>query len=90
MATVRIPNTLRPLVGGAAQIDVRATDLRSAIAEIEVAHPRIEERILDEAGRLYGFVNVFVGDAECRTLDGLATPLARDSVVSIVPAVAGG
>ena len=48
------------------------------------------EEAFHEDGRLYGFVNVFVGEAECRTLEGLATPLAADTVVSVVPAVAGG
>lgn len=90
MAVVRIPNTLRPLAGGAAEIDVAADDLGAVIRALEADHPDLAERITDETGRLYGFVNVFVGDAECRTLDGLATPLGPGSVVSVVPAVAGG
>ena len=90
MAVVRIPNTLRPLVGGAAEIEVAAADLGAAIRALEADHPELTERIIDETGRLYGFVNVFVGEAECRTLDGLATALADDTVVSVVPAVAGG
>ena len=90
MAVLRIPNTLRPLAGGAAQIEVTAADLGSALDTIGAAHPELAERITDENGRLYGFVNVFVDDAECRTLDGLGTPLEADTVVSVVPAVAGG
>ena len=90
MAIVRIPNTLRPLAGGASQLEVTAVDLGAALDAIGAAHPDLAERITDENGRLYGFVNVFVGDAECRTLDGLATPLRADTVVSVVPAVAGG
>lgn len=90
MAIVRVPNTLRPLAGGAAELEVAATDVGAALAAIGGDHPELAERIIDETGRLYGFVNVFVGDAECRTLQGLATPLHADTVVSVVPAVAGG
>ena len=90
MAVFRIPNTLRPLADGAAEIEVDAVELGEALRVLEAAHPGLAERITDENGRLYGFVNVFVGEAECRTLDGLSTPLAADTVVSVVPAVAGG
>lgn len=90
MALLRIPNTLRPLAGGAAEIGVAAEDLGAAIRVVAAEYPDLVDRIIDEAGRLYGFVNVFVGEAECRTLDGLETLLDPDSVVSVVPAVAGG
>lgn len=90
MALLRIPNTLRPLAGGAAEIGVAAEDLGAAIRAVAAEHPDLADRIIDESGCLYGFVNIFVGEAECRTLDGLETLLGPDSVVSVVPAVAGG
>ena len=35
-------------------------------------------------------MNVFVADEDIRFLDGLSTPVADGTVVSVVPAVAGG
>lgn len=90
MAVVRVPNTLRPLTGGAGEVAVAGADLASVLSAIDEAHPGFGERVLGHDGRLYGFVNVFVGDHECRTLDGLGTAVGDDTVVSIVPAVAGG
>lgn len=90
MPLIRVPNTLRSLTAGAGEIAVDGADLGGAIAALEAAHPGFEDRILTEDGRLRGFVNVFVDDAECRRLDGLATPVGADTVISIVPAVAGG
>jgi molybdopterin synthase sulfur carrier subunit len=90
MAVVRISNSLRPLVGGAAEVEVDAGDLGSVIRLLGADYPGLSERVLDEKGRLFGFVNVFVGEVECRTLDGLTTPIDPDSVIVIVPAVAGG
>ena len=57
---------------------------------LDAAHPGFGERIFDEGGKLRRFVNVFVDDEDLRFLQGLDTPLTDRSVVSIVPAVAGG
>ena len=90
MPVIRIPNTLRPLTGGAGEVLIDGADLADLLAGLEDAHPGFQERLLTTDGRLRGFVNVFVDDTECRRLDGLATPLQADTVISIVPAVAGG
>ena len=90
MPTVRIPNTLRPLSDGRGEVALAGDDLGTVLAALEAVHPGFEERLLHDDGRLLGFVNVFVDDTECRQLDALATPVGPDTVVSIVPAVAGG
>lgn len=90
MARIRVPNTLRSLTGGAGEVEVDAVDVRGALHWLESAHPGFEERLFSDAGELRGFVNVFVDDTECRRLDGLATTIGADTVISVVPAVAGG
>ena len=64
--------------------------LRAVLDGLETAHPGFEERLLSDDGRLRGFVNVFVDEVECRRLDGLDTSVGPDTVITIVPAVAGG
>ena len=88
--TVRIPTTLRPLSGGAAQVSVDGSTLSEVIAALEAAHPGFADRLLDESGQLRKFVNVFVADDDVRYLDGLATAVREGDTVSIIPAVAGG
>jgi molybdopterin synthase sulfur carrier subunit len=88
--TIRIPTTLRPLTGGAPEVLVEAATVGEAIAALEASHPGFGERILDEAGALRRFVNVFVSDDDVRFMDGLATPVPDGDTVAIVPAVAGG
>jgi len=90
VALVRIPNTLRSLTDGAGELAVDGADLAAVLAALEARHPGFEERLLTENGRLQGFVNVFIDDMECRRLAGLAAPVDAGTVVSIVPAVAGG
>jgi molybdopterin converting factor small subunit len=87
---VRLPAQLRTLVGGAAEIPVEALTVREAIAAVELLHPGIASRVLDDQGALRRFVNVFVADEDVRFLDGLDTVLNAGQTVSLIPAVAGG
>ena len=88
--TLRIPTQLRPLAGGASEVAVDGSTVGEALAALEVAHPGFGERLFDDAGGLRRFVNVFVADEDIRFLDGVKTPVGDGTVVSIVPAVAGG
>lgn len=88
--TVRIPTTLRPMAGGNSQVQVEGNTLADVIEALESAHPGFKDRLLDEAGALRKFVNIFVADDDVRYLDGLATAVPAGETVSIIPAVAGG
>ena len=88
--TVRVPSPLRRLTGGQGQVEVDATDVRTAIAALESAFPGFAERVLGDDGNIRRFVNVFVRDEDVRFQQGLDTPVGDGDVVSIVPAVAGG
>jgi molybdopterin synthase sulfur carrier subunit len=88
--TVRIPTQLRPLAGGNAEVAVEGATVAEALKALEAAHPGFHDRLFDETGKLRRFVNVFVADEDIRFLDGVDTPVAEGSTVSIVPAVAGG
>jgi len=87
---VRLPSQLRTLVGGAGEVPVEASTVREAINAVDVEYPGLAGRVLDDAGSLRRFVNVFVADEDVRFLDGLDTPLTPGQTVSLVPAVAGG
>ena len=89
-ATIRIPTPLRTATAGAATVEVDAGTVGEALASLERAHPGVAERLLDDEGRLRRFVNVFVDDEDVRFAQGLDTPVAAGSTVSIIPAVAGG
>jgi molybdopterin synthase sulfur carrier subunit len=89
--TVRIPTILRTLTGGIAEVAVDgASTLAEVIDSVELAHPGIRARLLDDAGKLRRFVNVYVGDEDVRFASGLQTPTPDGTSVSIIPAVAGG
>lgn len=91
MPVVRIPGPLRSLSGGESAVTLDATDLKSAIDQLEVRFPGFRERLLDpQSGELRQFVNVYLNDEDVRFGEGLGTKLADKDEVSIIPAVAGG
>jgi sulfur-carrier protein len=88
--TVRIPTQLRTLSGGASEIAVTGDTVADALQALDAAHPGFGERLFNEDGSLRRFVNVFVAEEDIRFLDGVDTKLPEGTVLSIVPAVAGG
>jgi sulfur-carrier protein len=90
MATLRIPTQLRTLTGGAAEVKLDGATVAELLKALEDRHPGFGERLFDESGGLRRFVNVFVDEEDIRFLQGVDTPVIEGTVVSIVPAVAGG
>jgi molybdopterin synthase sulfur carrier subunit len=88
--TVRIPTILRNYTNNESTVEVNAGTLVQIIDALETAAPGIKARIVDDAGALRRFVNVFVGEEDVRFLDGIDTAIADGVTVSVIPAVAGG
>ncbi len=87
---VRIPTPLQQLEGGKKEINVSGETVSNISEQLEKEAQGIKDRLLDENGEIRRFVNVYVDEEDIRFLDGLSTPVAEDSEVSIIPAVAGG
>ncbi|WP_433466760.1 MoaD/ThiS family protein [Spirillospora sp. CA-142024] len=88
--SVRIPTILRTYTGGESEVKAEGATLRAVVADLEAGYSGISARILDDAGKIRRFVNVYVGDEDVRFADGLDTPTPEGVQISIIPAVAGG
>ncbi|BAK37706.1 putative sulfur carrier protein CysO [Microlunatus phosphovorus NM-1] len=89
-ASVRIPTILRSYTGGVSEVPAEGSTLAEVLDSLESNHPGIRTRVLDDAGALRRFVNVYVGDDDVRFIGGLEATVADGAKVSIIPAVAGG
>ena len=87
---VQIPGPMRPLTGGANEVEVEATDVAGLIAALDSRHQGVRDRLVDGTGALRRHVRVFVNDEDVRALQQEATPLQPGDRVAIVPAIAGG
>lgn len=88
--TVRVPTILRSYTEGSAEVAVEGATLADVVRALDAAYPGIGARVLDDAGALRRFVNVYVDDEDVRFADGLGTATPDGSTVSVIPAVAGG
>ncbi|MBI1846980.1 MAG: MoaD/ThiS family protein [Candidatus Rokubacteria bacterium] len=88
--TVRIPTPLRSITKGNAEVQAKGESVADVIEDLERQFAGLRDRLLDEAGELRRFVNVYVNGEDVRFLSGKATALKDGDEVSIVPAIAGG
>jgi molybdopterin converting factor small subunit len=88
--SVRIPTILRTYTGGQAEVTTDPGTLREVLTGLDTSYPGLSGRIVDDAGNLRRFVNVYVGEEDVRFAQGLETPVPSGAHVSVIPAVAGG
>ena len=87
---VFVPAPLRQYCGNASELTVSAGTVQQVLGEIERTQPQLYSHVCDETGAIRRHLNVFVNDDNVRDLDGVATKVRREDVVTILPAVSGG
>jgi molybdopterin/thiamine biosynthesis adenylyltransferase/rhodanese-related sulfurtransferase/molybdopterin converting factor small subunit len=90
MATVIIPTPLRKFTNNTSRLDIKAGSVKEVINDLSLNFPDLKKHILDEKGSIRSFVNIFVGEDDIRNLQQEQTEVQENSVISIVPAIAGG
>lgn len=81
-ATVRIPTILRNYTGGASEVPAEGSTLAEVLESLESNHSGIKSRVLDDAGALRRFVNVYVGDDDVRFVGGLEAKVSDGTATS--------
>ena len=87
---VKLLTMLRVHAEGQATVAVEGDTVGSVFNALVSEYPGLRGNLLDDAGALHKFVNVYKDDDDIRYLDGLDTALKDGDVLSILPAVAGG
>ncbi|MDR3310152.1 MAG: MoaD/ThiS family protein [Oscillospiraceae bacterium] len=90
MASLLIPTALRAFTDRKSEIEVAARTAGEAVAALAEAYPDIKQHLYEDGGALRSFINVFVGETNIKSLNGLDTPIDADATVVLVPAIAGG
>jgi sulfur-carrier protein len=90
MATIIIPTPLRKFTNNSARVNINANNVKGMVDELTFNFPDLKKHLLDEQGNIRSFINVFVGDEDIRNLQKEQTPIKEETVISIVPAIAGG
>lgn len=90
MATVIIPTPLRKFTNQNAKLQVEAGTVGEIIQQITLDFPELKKHLIDPQGSIRSFVNIFSGDEDIRDLQQEKTPVTPSTIISIVPAIAGG
>ena len=87
---VRIPAPLRSYTEGAATLPGNGGTVGEVLRDVGSRAQGLLDNILDDRGLVRSFINVYVDDTNIRSLEGLDSPVSAGTVISIIPAVAGG
>ena len=87
---VRLPTLLRANADGAPSVAADGVTVGQVFGDLTGRFPGLKGQLVDDAGDLHKFVNVYVNDDDIRYLEQLDTKVTDGDVISILPAVAGG
>ncbi len=90
MAKVIIPTPLRKYTDNTSSFEANGGTVKSAIDELTKQYPDLEKQLFDDQGHIRSFIKVFVGEDDIRNLNNEQTEVEQGTVISIVPAIAGG
>lgn len=90
MAKLIIPTPLRKFTNDQVQFESDADSVRSVIDELVTTYGGLKTHLLDESGNIRSFVRIYVGDEDIQVLDREQTAVSDQTVISIIPAIAGG
>lgn len=90
MATVIIPTPLRKFTNNNARVNISAGRVSDVMAELSSSFPDLKKHLINADGKLASFINIFVDSEDIRNLNQEQTEVKKNTVISIVPAIAGG
>ena len=90
MAVINIPTPLRKFSNNQSKVTQMGNTVRQVLSNFGNENPEIVQHLFDEDGNLRKFMRVYLGDTDIKALDNEDTLVNEDSVLSIIPAIAGG
>lgn len=90
MAKIIIPTPLRKFTENNANIEANGGTVLESVQQLAAQYPDIKKHLFDEDGEIRNFVRLYVGDDDIEDLDSVNTAVEAGTVISIVPAIAGG
>ena len=90
MAKIIIPTPLRKFTNNESSFDAQGTTVQEAITELIQTHEGLARHLLDDRNNIRSFIKIYLGEDDINSLNKENTPIKGDSVISIVPAIAGG
>jgi len=90
MAIVFIPTPLRKFTNNTAKLEIQGGNIAEVVSALTTNFPDLKRHLTNADGKIPSFINIFVDDDDIRNLQQEQTPVKDNTIISIVPAIAGG
>lgn len=90
MAKIIIPTPLRKFTNNEASIEANGNTVLESVEDLAAKHPDLKKHIFDDSGAIRKFIRIYVGDEDINALDNENTEVKDETIISIIPAIAGG
>lgn len=90
MAKLIIPTPLRKFANNQASVETQGETVLDSVRQLTEQYPELKQHVLDQNGNIRSFVRIYVGDDDIKVLDNEKTKVQQDTLISIIPAIAGG
>ena len=90
MAKLIIPTPLRKFTNQDKSFSTNANTVDEAIDKLVEEYPDLRKNLLDDNNQVRSFIKIFVGEDEVKPENSSSVEVENDTVISIVPAIAGG
>lgn len=90
MARLIIPTPLRKFTNDKGAFESTGGTVEEVIKDLVTEYQGLKTHLYDGEGKLRSFVRIYVGDEDIQGLEREQTAVGADTVISIIPAIAGG
>lgn len=90
MAIVFIPTPLRKFTNNTAKHEIQGNCVSEVMTELTTNFPELKRYLVCADGKTPSFINIFVDDNDIRNLQQQLTLVKENTIISIIPAIAGG
>lgn len=90
MAKIIIPTPLRKFTDNQGVFEAKAATVNEAVLELIQHYSGLSKHLLDDNNNIRSFIRIYVGEDDINSLENGATQVEEKTVISIVPAIAGG
>lgn len=88
--TLLVPTALRSFTDRKSEVEVKGDTVAEVIASLADTYPDLKPHLYEEDGSLRSYINLYVGDKNIKSLQGVGTAVRDGDTVMLVPAIAGG
>jgi len=90
MAKIIIPTPLRKFTANQSSFETDGKTVMEAIQKLTLEYTELKKYLFDGEENIRQFIRIYVGDDDIVNLEKEETKINENSVISIVPAIAGG